>query len=116
MLRIAFGADPSYCPGFARAGDVGAARELTLEKQRHQDLWLDERWIQRETFNRRRSQASPRLRRPALYGRARPGVLYIERQPDTVEADHFDWGFRVANLYGIDYRFTLQKESSAAGC
>ena len=33
-------------------------------------------------------------------------VLYIERQPDTTQTDHFDWGFRVTNLYGNDYRFT----------
>jgi hypothetical protein len=33
-------------------------------------------------------------------------VLYIERQPDTVQTDHFDWGFRLTNLYGSDYRFT----------
>jgi hypothetical protein len=36
-------------------------------------------------------------------------VLYIERQPDTVQTDHFDWGFRLASLYGIDYRFTTAK-------
>src|SRR5215471_5689324 len=30
-------------------------------------------------------------------------VLYIERQPDTVQTDHFDWGFRITNLYGLDY-------------
>lgn len=36
-------------------------------------------------------------------------VLYIEKQPDTVQTDHFDWGFRVTNLYGIDYRFTTAK-------
>lgn len=36
-------------------------------------------------------------------------VLYIERQPDTVQTDHFDWGFRLANLYGMDYRFTTAK-------
>jgi hypothetical protein len=36
-------------------------------------------------------------------------VLYIERQPDTVQTDHFDWGFRVAQLYGLDYRFTTAK-------
>jgi len=36
-------------------------------------------------------------------------VLYIERQPDTVQTDHFDWGFRLTNLYGIDYRFTTAK-------
>ena len=33
-------------------------------------------------------------------------VLYIERQPDTVQTDHVDWGFRIAALYGLDYRFT----------
>jgi Putative beta-barrel porin-2, OmpL-like. bbp2 len=32
-----------------------------------------------------------------------------ERQPDTVQKDHFDWGFRITNLYGIDYRFTTAK-------
>jgi hypothetical protein len=36
-------------------------------------------------------------------------VLYIERQPDTVQTDHFDWGFRFTNLYGLDYRFTTAK-------
>ena len=25
-------------------------------------------------------------------------VLYIERQPDTVQTDHIDWGFRLAGL------------------
>ena len=33
-------------------------------------------------------------------------TLYIERVPDTVQTDHFDWGFRLTNLYGFDYRFT----------
>ncbi len=36
-------------------------------------------------------------------------VMYIERQPDTVQTDHFDWGFRVATLYGLDYRYTTAK-------
>jgi hypothetical protein len=36
-------------------------------------------------------------------------VLYIERQPNTVQTDHFDWGFRVTSLYGLDYRFTTGK-------
>jgi hypothetical protein len=36
-------------------------------------------------------------------------VLYIERQPDTVQTDHFDWGFRLALLWGLDYRFTTAK-------
>jgi hypothetical protein len=33
-------------------------------------------------------------------------VLYIERLPDTVQLDHFDWGFRVSGIYGVDYRYT----------
>jgi hypothetical protein len=33
-------------------------------------------------------------------------TLYIERTPDTIQTDHFDWGFRFTNLYGVDYRFT----------
>ncbi len=36
-------------------------------------------------------------------------VLYFERLPDTVQHEHFDWGFRFANLYGLDYRYTTAK-------
>jgi hypothetical protein len=33
-------------------------------------------------------------------------VLYVERVPDEVQNDHFDWGFRVSGLYGVDGRYT----------
>jgi len=33
-------------------------------------------------------------------------VVYIERLADTVQNDHFDWGFRLSALYGVDYRYT----------
>jgi Putative beta-barrel porin-2, OmpL-like. bbp2 len=33
-------------------------------------------------------------------------VLYVERVPDEVQNDHFDWGFRVSGIYGVDYRYT----------
>jgi hypothetical protein len=33
-------------------------------------------------------------------------ILRIERQPDTTQTDRADWGFRLSNLYGIDYRWT----------
>lgn len=36
-------------------------------------------------------------------------VLYVERLPDTVQTDHVDWGFRVAQLWGQDYRYTTAK-------
>jgi hypothetical protein len=34
-------------------------------------------------------------------------TLYFERTPDEVQRDHFDWGFRFANLYGTDYKYTF---------
>ncbi len=36
-------------------------------------------------------------------------VTYIERVPDTVQTDHMDWGFRIGNMFGIDYHFTTAK-------
>jgi hypothetical protein len=33
-------------------------------------------------------------------------VLYVERLPDTVQKDHVDWGFRIAPIYGENYRYT----------
>jgi hypothetical protein len=36
-------------------------------------------------------------------------ALYAERVPDTVQTDHFDWGFRLTGIYGEDYRFTTSK-------
>jgi hypothetical protein len=36
-------------------------------------------------------------------------VLYIERMADENQMDHIDWGFRLAFLYGLDYRFMASK-------
>jgi Putative beta-barrel porin-2, OmpL-like. bbp2 len=36
-------------------------------------------------------------------------VVILERTLDTVQTDHFDWGFRFTSLYGIDFRFTTAK-------
>ena len=33
-------------------------------------------------------------------------ALYFDRIPNTAQKDHFDYGYRVALLYGTDYRFT----------
>ncbi len=33
-------------------------------------------------------------------------VLRFERSPDTVQTEHCDWGFRISNVFGIDYRYT----------
>lgn len=32
-------------------------------------------------------------------------VLRVERQVDSVQTDHWDWGFRSTLLYGTDYRY-----------
>ncbi|WP_343745714.1 outer membrane beta-barrel protein [Chitinophaga sp.] len=36
-------------------------------------------------------------------------ILRIERQPNTVQREHADWGFVVDNIFGTDYRYTLAK-------
>ena len=36
-------------------------------------------------------------------------ILIFERVLDTAQTDHFDWGFRFTNLYGIDFRYTTAK-------
>ena len=36
-------------------------------------------------------------------------IVIIERPLETVQQDHYDWGFRFTNLYGIDYRYTTAK-------
>jgi hypothetical protein len=33
-------------------------------------------------------------------------ALYTEKLADTTQTDHFDWGFRLTNIYGQDYRYT----------
>ena len=36
-------------------------------------------------------------------------VIYFERVPNTVQNEHFDWGYHVTGFYGNDYRFTTAK-------
>ncbi len=36
-------------------------------------------------------------------------ALYFERTPDEVQTAHMDWGFRLALLYGTDYKYTFSK-------
>ena len=36
-------------------------------------------------------------------------VLYFERMPDEFQTDHVDWGFRIANVYGLDYRYMISR-------
>jgi hypothetical protein len=34
-------------------------------------------------------------------------ALYFERTPDEIQTSHSDWGFRLALLYGADYKYTF---------
>jgi len=34
-------------------------------------------------------------------------TVYIQRTADEVQTDHFDWGFRITNLFGQDYKYTF---------
>ena len=43
-------------------------------------------------------------------------VIYAERLPNTVGAEHFDWGYHLTVFYGIDYLFTTAKGTSASSC
>jgi hypothetical protein len=35
--------------------------------------------------------------------------LKIEKQPNTIQTDHFDWGFLSTTIFGTDYRYTTAK-------
>lgn len=37
-------------------------------------------------------------------------TLYIQRSPDETQQDHFDWGFRLTNLFGSDYKYTFSHD------
>ena len=36
-------------------------------------------------------------------------VVYLEKTPDEFQTDHVDWGFRIANVYGLDYRYMISR-------
>ncbi len=36
-------------------------------------------------------------------------IVILERITDSFQTDHMDWGFKITNLYGIDYRYTTAK-------
>ena len=43
-------------------------------------------------------------------------ALYTEKLADTVQRDHFDWGFRLTSLYGQDYRYTTSYGLLSRSC
>lgn len=82
----------------------------------HGDFWKNSGiqlygWIN-VGMNISSSKNGPYANAPASYNQISNSIqldqatFYIERDPDTVQHDHFDWGFRFTSLYGMDYRFT----------
>jgi len=71
--------------------------------------WANTGWNASTSNNGRFANA------PAAYAQISNSIqldqfsLYVERVPDTVQTEHFDWGFRLTQIYGMDYRFTTQK-------
>jgi hypothetical protein len=89
---------------------------IALQTGKHGDWWKKANvqvygWLD-FGMNISTSHDGPYPNAPAAYAQVANSVvldqatLYIERVPDTVQTDHFDWGFRLTNLYGFDYRFT----------
>jgi hypothetical protein len=37
-------------------------------------------------------------------------TLYVQRMADEVQQYHFDWGVRVTNLFGSDYKYTFSHD------
>jgi hypothetical protein len=72
-----------------------------VEEDRNSNLRLAEFWFQRQP---RSFPGNKYGNFPTAYdevpnaGEPDQEVLYVERQPDTVQTDHFDWGFRLTNL------------------
>jgi hypothetical protein len=87
-----------------------------LQSGPHGDFWKRENiqiygWVD-VGGNLSTSHARPYGNLPVAYGEVPNGIqldqftVYFERVPDTIQTDHWDWGFRLTNLYGLDYRFT----------
>ncbi len=108
-----YGGNPGMCSeGDADSGALMAALAPTGFGQ-----WLTENrisiygWVE-PGGNLSTAKVSKFGNVPAAYGfnanRAflDQATIYVERDPDTAQTDHVDWGFRVTNIYGTDYRYT----------
>jgi hypothetical protein len=100
--------------GYPNATDYPVTQ--ALQNGKHGDWWKKANiqiygWAD-IGMNLSTSSARPYGNLPAAYAEVPntfqldQAALYIERTPDTVQTDHFDWGFRLTNLYGLDYRYT----------
>lgn len=103
-------------PAIGYPGATAYPLTTALETGKHGEWWKKANiqiygWLD-VGANLSTSHDGPYANAPAAYDQVANHVtldqatLYIERVPDTVQKDHIDWGFRLTNLYGFDYRFT----------
>jgi hypothetical protein len=103
-------------PWIGYPGATAYPLTVALQTGKHGDRWKKANiqlygWFD-VGMNLSTSHDGPYANAPAAYAQVPNTLLlnqatfYIERVPDTVQTDHFDWGFRLTNLYGFDYRFT----------
>ena len=111
--NFSFGGNPGMCQdGTADRGPLIKALGPTSVGQ-----WLDANrislygWIE-PGFDFSSSSHTKQGNAPAAYDFnanapfLNQATFYIDRLPDTIQDDHIDWGFRITNIYGTDYRYT----------
>jgi hypothetical protein len=111
--NFSFGGNPGMCQdGTADRGPLIKALGPTTVGR-----WLDANrislygWIE-PGFDFSSSRITKGGNAPAAYdfnanaGFLNQATFYIDRLPDTIQNDHIDWGFRLTNIYGTDYRYT----------
>lgn len=107
-----YGGNPGMCQdGTPERGPLMKALAPTATGQ-----WLDQNrltaygWLE-PGFDLSSSKTTKQGNAPAAYdfnanaGYLNQATFYLERLPDTVQNDHVDWGFRITNVYGTDYRY-----------
>jgi hypothetical protein len=87
-----------------------------LEKGPNGDWWKDNRikiygWLDPSvTFGTSRNSNIPEVYNIVPNSlQLSQAILIFERTTDTFQTDHMDWGFKVTNLFGMDYRYTTAK-------
>lgn len=87
-----------------------------LEKGPNGDIWKDNRikiygWVDPSvTFGTSRNSNIPEVYNIVPNSlQLSQTILIFERVTDSFQTDHMDWGFKITNLYGIDYRYTTAK-------
>jgi hypothetical protein len=108
-------------------GDPGALRDSPFPLMQalydgpHGKEWYDSRfqvygwWTVSGNISSSQSHAGPTPNFPEVYDERSDRVeldqfvVYLERMADQNQVDHVDWGFRLALLFGLDYRFMASR-------